>query len=251
MVIEWDVMLPALTGKRTRKAYIYLPDGYERDDVSRYPVLYMFDGQNVFFDGNASFGKSWGMHAYMTWTRKPLIIVGVECNTRGNGRLREYSPVSFSDEKYGNITGQGKKYMNWLVNELKPYIDENYRTLPDREHTYVCGSSMGGLMALYASTVYNHVFSRAACLSPSLWVSPDKVKWLVGKAQVGQDTVIYMDYGSEELANHGFMLERMTDMGALLLSKGVRLTFRIVPGGNHSEASWERQVPVFMECLGI
>ena len=81
MVIEWDVTLPALTGKRTRKAYIYLPDCYEQDDVRRYPVLYMFDGQNVFFDGNASFGKSWGMNAYMTWTRKPLIIVGVECNT--------------------------------------------------------------------------------------------------------------------------------------------------------------------------
>ena len=60
-----------------------------------------------------------------------------------------------------------------------------------------------------------------------------------------------MDYGSEELSNHDVMLERMTAMGAMLLSKGVNLTFRIVPGGNHSEASWERQVPVFMECLGI
>ena len=142
MVIEWDVTLPALTGKRPRKAYIYLPDCYDKDEIRRYPVLYMFDGQNVFFDGNASFGKSWGMNAYMTWTRKPLIIVGVECNTRGNGRLREYTPVSFSDEKYGDITGQGKKYMNWLVNELKPYIDENYRTLPDREHTYVQSSDI-------------------------------------------------------------------------------------------------------------
>ena len=251
MVIEWDVTLPALTGKRSRKAYIYLPDCYEQDDVRRYPVLYMFDGQNVFFDGKASFGKSWGMNAYMTWTRKPLIIVAVECNTRGNGRLREYTPVSFSDEKYGDITGQGKKYMNWLVGELKPYIDENYRTLPDRAHTYICGSSMGGLMALYASTVYNHVFSRAAALSPSLWVSPYKVTRLVENAEISGDTVIYMDYGSQEMGNHGAMLERLTDMSMLLLSKGVNLTFRIVPGGDHSESSWERQLPIVMECLGI
>ena len=251
MLKKWEVTLPGLTGKRPRQAYIWLPDCYDEDEDRRYPVLYMFDGHNTFVDGEATYGKSWGMSSYLTWTRKPLIVVGVECNTRGNGRLREYSPVSFSDEKYGNIRGQGRKYMQWLVHDLKPFIDENYRTLPDREHTYVAGSSMGGLMSVYASTVYNHVFSRAACLSPSLWVEPERILGMVEKADIGGDTVIYLDYGSEELANHGFMLERMTDMGAMLLSKGVNLTFRIVPGGDHSEASWERQVPIFMECLGI
>ena len=110
---------------------------------------------------------------------------------------------------------------------------------------------MGGLMSVYASTVYNGVFSRAACLSPSLWVQPEKVRDMVAKSDIGGDTVIYMDYGSEELSNHGEMMERLTAMAALLLEKGVNLTFRIVPGGDHSEASWERQVPVFMECLGI
>lgn len=251
MVNQWEVILPTLTGKRTRQAYIYLPDYYDKDDVRRYPVLYMFDGHNVFFDGEATYGKSWGMNAYMTWSRKPLIIVAVECNHKGNGRLREYSPVSFQDEKYGNIRGQGKKYMDWLVGTLKPYIDENYRTLPDREHTYICGSSMGGLMALYAATVYNHVFRQAAALSPSLWVEPEKILKMVSKAEIQDDTTIYMDYGSEELANHGYMLERLTDMSMLLLSKNVNLTLRIVPEGDHSEASWERQVPIFMDCLGI
>ena len=251
MVKKWEVTLPSLTGKRTRQAYIYLPDYYDKDEVTRYPVLYMFDGHNVFFDGDATYGKSWGMNSYMTWTRKPLIIVAVECNTRGNGRLREYTPVSFNDAKYGNIRAQGKKYMDWLVQELKPYIDENYRTLPDREHTYIAGSSMGGLMAVYAVSVYNHVFRQAAALSPSLWVEPARVLKMVERSKMGSDTVIYMDYGSEELANHGMMLEHLTDMAGVLLNKGVNLTFRIVPEGNHSEASWERQVPIFMECLGI
>ena len=251
MLMKWEVTLPALTGKRPRQAYIWLPDSYDEDESKRYPVLYMFDGHNVFVDEDATYGKSWGLASYLTWTKKPLIVVGVECNTRGNGRLREYSPVSFSDEKYGNVRGQGRKYMQWLVEELKPYIDENYRTMADREHTYVAGSSMGGLMSVYASTVYNDVFSRAACLSPSLWVQPEKVRDMVAKSDIGGDTVIYMDYGSEELGNHGEMMERLTAMAALLLEKGVNLTFRIVPGGDHSEASWERQVPVFMECLGI
>ena len=251
MLKNWEVVLPGLTGKRGRKAYIWLPDCYEEDDVRRYPVLYMFDGHNTFVDGEATYGKSWGLASYLTWTKKPLIVVGIECNTRGNGRLREYSPVSFSDEKYGNVRGQGRKYMEWLVNELKPYIDETYRTMSDREHTYVAGSSMGGLMSVYASTVYNHVFSRAAALSPSLWVEPEKVRNLVGKSEIGSDTVIYMDYGSVELANHGFMMEHLTAMAALLLEKGVNLTFRIVPGADHCEADWEKRVPVFMECLGI
>ena len=251
MLKKWEVVLPGLTGKRARNAYIWLPDCYDEDEVRRYPVLYLFDGHNTFVDGEATYGKSWGLASYLTWTKKPLIVVGVECNTRGNGRLREYSPVSFSDEKYGNVRGQGRKYMQWLVEELKPYIDENYRTMADREHTYVAGSSMGGLMSVYASTVYNGVFSRAACLSPSLWVQPEKIRDMVAKSDIGGDTVIYMDYGSEELSNHGEMMEHLTAMAALLLEKGVNLTFRIVPGGDHSEASWERQVPVFMECLGI
>ena len=106
-------------------------------------------------------------------------------------------------------------------------------------------------MALYAVTVYNHIFRQAAALSPSLWVEPEKILNLVDKSEIGGDTVIYMDYGSEELANHGYMLQRLTDMSGLLLGKGVNLTLRIVPEGDHSEASWERQVPVFMECLGL
>ena len=90
MVKKWDVTVPALTGKKTRTAYIYLPDYYEEDQARHYPVMYMFDGHNVFFDADAAFGKSWGMNSFMSWTRKPLIIVAVECNKEGNERLAEY-----------------------------------------------------------------------------------------------------------------------------------------------------------------
>jgi predicted alpha/beta superfamily hydrolase len=251
MVKKWDVTIPALSGKKTRKAYIYLPDYYEEDQFRRYPVLYMFDGHNVFFDSDAAFGKSWGMASYMAWARKPLIIVAVECNKKGNGRMREYSPYNFEDPKWGKIRGRGKAYMEWLVNDLKPYIDAHYRTLPDRLNTIICGSSMGGLMALYGACVYNHVFQRAACLSPSIWVDPGKVVELIAKANIRNDTCIYMDYGSEEMFNHAANGVALMSTSHLLLTKRVNLALRIVPGGNHSEASWERQIPIFMDCLGL
>ncbi len=251
MVKKWEVTIPQLSGQMTRTAYIYLPESYEEDELRRYPVLYMFDGHNVFFDADAAFGKSWNMTSYQLWTRKPLIVVAVECNKKGNNRLKEYSPTTFSDAKYGTIRGRGRAYMNWLVKELKPYIDENYRTLPDREHTIIAGSSMGGLMSLYAATTFNKVFSRAACLSPSLWTNPEKLLELVGNAKIAPGTTIYMDYGSEELSNHPQQKKVLMDMSQLLLEKNVNLAFRIVPKGNHSEASWEKQIPLFMDCLGL
>jgi len=251
MVKNWDVTVPALSGRKTRKAYIYLPDYYEEDEARRYPVMYMFDGHNIFFDAESAFGKSWNMNSYMLWTRKPMIIVAVECNKTGHHRLQEYCPYGYQDPKAGPIRGQGKLYMEWLVGTLKPFIDANFRTLPDREHTIIAGSSMGGLMALYGATVYNHVFQRAACLSPSLWTSPKKILKLVNQADVQPDTTIYMDYGSREMDNHPESRQALMDMNHLLLSKGVNLAFRIIPGGDHSEASWEKQIPIFMECLGL
>ena len=251
MVKKWKVTIPKLSGDLQRRVYLYLPAGYEREKDKRYPVLYMFDGHNVFFDSDATYGKSWGMKDYMQRSKKQMIIVAVECNHIGNKRLVEYSPMRYENPYMGKINGKGNVYMQWLVNTLKPYIDANYRTMPEREHTSIAGSSMGGLMSLYAVTAYNHVFGKAACLSPSLWVDYGQVLELVGKAHIRPDTVIYMDYGSVELANHFGMLEMLTGVSHMLMAKKVFTTLRIVPNGDHCEASWETQIPVFMECLGL
>ena len=251
MVKIWDVTIPKLSGTDTRRVYLYLPDSYEKEKDRRYPVMYMFDGHNVFFDSHATYGKSWGMNKYLQASKKQVIVVAVECNHVGNGRLEEYSPVTFDNATLGKIKGKGRIYMNWLVGTLKPYIDENYRTLPDRLNTIIAGSSMGGLMALYGACVYNHVFQRAACLSPSLWVSPGKVLELVARAHIRRDTCIYMDFGSEEMFNHAANAEALISTSHFLLTKRVNLAFRIVPGGTHSEASWEQQIPIFMDCLGV
>ena len=251
MVEKWPVTIPQLSGDVPRTVYLYLPESYEREPEKRYPVMYMFDGHNVFFDEDATFGKSWGMNKYMEESGKELIIAAVECNHEGNRRLAEYSPVNFDSPDFGTIRGKGHVYMNWLVKEFKPLIDANYRTLPDRLHTVVAGSSMGGLMALYAATAYNHVFQRAACLSPSLWVSNWNVLELIARAHIRRDTCIYMDYGEHGMFNHPANAETLISTAQLLMTKRVNLTLRIVPGGTHSEASWERQIPIFMDCLGL
>ena len=251
MVKKWNVTIPKLSGNTPRTAYIYLPESYEKEADRRYPVMYMFDGHNVFFDEDATYGKSWGMNKFMVESKKDLIIVAVECNHEGNQRLIEYSPLNYENSSLGRIRGKGSIYMNWMVKELKPYIDNNYRTLPDRLNTIIAGSSMGGLIALYGVTVYNHIFQRGACLSPSLWVAPGKVLEFVARAHIRRDTLIYMDYGELEMFNHAATQESMISTAHLLLTKRVNLALRIVPGGTHSEASWEKQIPIFMDCLGL
>ena len=251
MVKKWNVKIPELSGEMTRRVYLYLPDSYGKFPDRRYPVMYMFDGHNVFFDSDATYGKAWGMGKYLSKTKKQLIVVAVECNHEGNGRLEEYSPITFENATLGKIKGRGKTYMQWLTGTLKPCIDENYRTLPDRKHTIIAGSSMGGLMALYGACAYNRYFQRAACLSPSIWVDPGKIVELIARSRVRGDTCIYMDYGSEEMFNHAANAEALTSTAHLLLTKRVNLALRVVPGGEHCEASWEQQIPIFMDCLGL
>ncbi len=250
MVKKWKITIPELTGIEQRNVYLYLPDSYEWDHEKRYPVLYMFDGHNVFFDQDATYGKSWGMKEYLDSTQDQIIVAAVECNhSPDHGRLREYSPFSFQDPQLGRITGLGKVTMDWMVHTLKPTIDQHYRTLPGREHTWIAGSSMGGLMSLYGLIQYNFVYSRAAALSPSLWTAADKIQDMITLARVEKDTVLYMDYGQEEFCNHPGMQKDFGIIAAKLMDKGILLTCRLVPGGTHCEASWERQLPFFMNTL--
>ena len=169
MVLKWQVRLPELAGERLRSAYVYLPESYGWDECRRYSVLYMFDGHNVFFDQDATYGKSWGMKEHLDKSQTQLIVAAVECShSPDNGRLSEYSPYDFADPQLGRFRGLGRETMEWLISDFKSEIDRQYRTLPDREHTFLAGSSMGGLMSLYGVLEFNHVFSRAGALSPSV-----------------------------------------------------------------------------------
>ena len=250
MIRKWNVTVPELTGKEKRRAYVYLPESYKYEKEKYYPVLYMFDGHNVFFDEDATYGKSWGMKEYMDFTRTQLIIAAVECShAPDGGRLSEYCPFDFDMEDGFHIEGKGRKTMNWFVRFFKPYIDKHYRTIPDREHTFIAGSSMGGLMSLYAVLKYNQVFGRAAALSPSLWTNSEEAYKMIQTSNPKTPTIVYMDYGSEEMNSRKAMYKAYARAGSLLLGKKVMLNSRIVPFGQHTEESWERQLPFFMETL--
>ena len=250
MIKRFTVPFPSVDGMEERLAYVYLPKSYFKNNWRRYPVLYMFDGHNVFFDSDATFGKSWNLGEYLDRTRKEIIVAAVECSHNpNNGRLKEYSPFTFRDYKYGMISGRGRTTMNWYVHEFKPFIDHEFRTLPDRENTFIAGSSMGGLMSLYALLEYNHVFGRAAALSPSLWTSPDKIKNMIKRSKINTNSVLYMDYGTVEFGNHDDMARTFGEISGMLMEKKIAINCRIVPGGTHSEGCWEHQIPFFVNTL--
>ena len=250
MIHQWNLTIPPLTGDEPRRAYVYLPDSFQEDPSLRYPVLYMFDGHNVFFDEDATYGKSWGLGDYLDAAGTQIMVAAVECNHHpDNGRLSEYSPFTFRTPQTKRVVGRGRITMEWMTRAFKPGIDRDFPTLPGREDTFIAGSSMGGLMALYAVMEYNRCFSRGAALSPSLWVAPGKVDTLIRTARISPGTVMYMDYGSREISNHAQTFKMLGRTAAALLDKRVLLDFRIVPGGDHSEASWERQIPFFMSTL--
>lgn len=251
MIEKWPVSIPELTGPdHKRNVYAYVPDAFQDDPDLRFPVLYMFDGHNVFFDEDATYGKSWGMLEFLEQTHTPLIVIAVECcHDPKPGRLSEYAPFTFSGKKFGRIQGLGNVTLDWFVNTLKPRIDSEYPTMPHREATFIAGSSMGGLMALYALLRHNDVFSRAAALSPSVWTCCRRMLNFIRMAKLAPDTVLYMDYGSREMINHPGMLKTYTKIMSALMEKGVMLTSRIVPGGEHCEASWEEQLPFFINTL--
>ena len=252
MYKEWNITIPGLTGNEPRKAYVYVPDSCMADDSRRCPVLYMFDGQNLFRDSDASYGKCWGILDYLTEHNVPLIVAALECNHHAEdekcgGRLSEYSPFNFTDPEYGSIKGRGKLTMDYIVKRFKPYIDKHYPTLPEREFTFVAGSSMGGIMTVYALLTYNDVFSRGAALSPSFAFSPASFKKLIRESDV-KDTVLYMDNGSLEMTS--VRARRLYgEMTSLLIKKGLYVESRVVPGGIHSESSWEQQIPFFLNTI--
>ena len=250
MINKWQITIPELSGEEKRNVYLYLPESYSYEPEKRYPVLYMFDGHNVFFDSDATYGKCWGMKEYMDRTGRQMLIVAVECShDPDHGRLREYAPFSFTAPNIGKIQAHGKETMEWMIHTLKAQIDREYRTLPEREHTFIAGSSMGGLMSLYAVLAYNDVFSKAAALSPSIWTNMTQINKLIREADLAPNTTVYMDYGANEINFHAVMRKQFRKVNDLLLSRDVLLTSRIVPDGDHCEACWEKQIPYFMDAL--
>lgn len=234
-----------------RMLHIYLPAGYGRG--KRYPVFYMYDGHNLFRDEDATYGKSWGLSDYLDRTGTELIVVGLECNHEGDKRLEEFCPYPFRDFKGKKIKGTGQALMEWMTRELKPMIDSEFDTLPDREHTGIGGSSMGGLMAYYSIIRHNDVFSKAACLSSALPFCFRAVKAeTVKKKELLPGTRVFLSWGSKESGRKpGLVLYTCAnlELNHLLTERGAVTYPLLVNGGGHSEADWEKLNEVFVPFL--
>lgn len=241
---------------RYRRLHICLPDHYDESD-ERYPVMYFFDGHNLFFDSDATYGKSWGLKTFLDGWNKDMIIVGMECSHEGDARLTEYCP--YEKRMFGKVIhGIGDQTFSWILNDVKPEIDRRFRTWYFREATGIAGSSMGGIMAMHGVLKYNQYFSKAACLSAGVFHNLPHYRKVLGEAQLWDDTRIYMGWGEYEAGRAPHNGNPATDtrearstrkFAQELNRKGIQTFVYFQPGGRHTEADWERQVPVFMNDL--
>jgi predicted alpha/beta superfamily hydrolase len=229
---------------RDRTVRIYLPPHYAQSH-KRYPVLYMHDGQNL-FDDATSFVGEWGVDETLNELARTrgleLIVVGVD---HGDAkRMTELDP--WDNEKYG--AGEGRAYLDFLVHTVKPYIDAHYRTRPDRDHTALMGSSLGGLISHYAMYEYGDIFSRIGIFSPAYWFAPPATEF-TRTHRLPPHTRIYFYAGGKEDEN---MLPNMQAMVELLrepASGAPQLRVDIAPDAAHNEKAWRAEFPRAVEWL--
>ncbi len=241
--------------KENRTLHIYLPDDYYADgNNERYAVMYMWDGQNLFNDCDATFGKSWGLAGYLHGYWKKMIIVGMECAHNSPQRCNEYCPYKVEIGDVGMLRGDAQHTMKWVLEVVKPYVDENFRTWSHREATAVGGSSMGGMMSLYTILKHNDVFSKAAVVSPAIMTSMKQFTNEINNADIQPDTRIFFSWGTEEWGSTKLEQTMHDDINILEESiqkkqPSCRMYKLRQEGGGHNEASWERQLPILMPFI--
>ena len=217
---------------RDRGLRIYVPPGYSAHPDRRYPVLYMHDGQNL-FDAKTAYAAEWGVDETLDELAKTdgfeAIVVGID---NGPKRMSEYNPYPGPELK----EAEGPEYMRFIAEMVKPYIDRTYRTLPDRAHTAIMGSSMGGLISHYALQAYPQVFSKYGVFSPSYWASPELVA-RAEKTPVPADTRIYIFVGHLEGPHMEDPARKMADTLTREAAPG-SVAYHVEPEGKHSETTW-------------
>lgn len=215
------------TGRRHRFRVFY-PPGYWENTLRRYPVLYMQDGQNLFFPGDAFGGQHWRIAETLRLLDamnaiEPVIVVGI-----------------YPSEREADYTRPGyEAYGRFLTEALKPFIDRRYRTLPDPSHTVVMGSSLGGVVSLYLAWQYPQVFGAAACLSSTFGFRDDLAERIGAEPQ--RAIRIYLDSGWPH-DNYETTRAMRTRLAARGYVPGRDLHYFAFPGARHDEAHWAMRV---------
>jgi predicted alpha/beta superfamily hydrolase len=236
-IIDDAFYMPQLD--RTRRIWIYLPQNYFNNPDEHYPVIYMHDGQfnfDAFTSGSTEMEVDETLNGLEDQGIKVPIVVAID-NGGGVIRANEYTPWYRPSSGAG---GEGTAYINFIIETLKPFVDENYRTLPDRIHTGIFGASLGGLISQYGALAHQDVFSKAGIFSPSYWWS-DTV-WTFVQETGKQDAMrLYQMTGGLETDT---MISSTLLMHDSLLSIGFsedEVFSIIIPGGEHNDALWAPQ----------
>ena len=218
---------------RSRQIRIYVPPNYAKSD-QRYPVLYMHDAQNL-FDTATAYAGEWNVDETLNALSKAgkleLIVVGID-----NGeskRMTELNP--WSNTQFG--AAEGKEYVEFIVNVVKPLIDKQYRSKPDRINTAIMGSSMGGLISHYAINQYPHIFSKAGIYSPAYWVASESIPFITS-TPAAKDARLYIASGEKEGGSQVADAQRAY---AAILQAGhptSNVSLKIVAGAEHNEKFW-------------
>jgi predicted alpha/beta superfamily hydrolase len=236
----------------TRDVIVYLPPGYNSAPAQRYPVLYLHDGQNLFDAATAFAGNEWGLdelaeELIRNREIQPLIIVGIY--NAGLARICEYTHVR---DRRGR-GGGAKKYARFIVDELKPFIDSEYRTLADAPSTGLGGSSLGGLVTLYIGLRFPEVFGNLIVMSPSVWWANRAILRDVRKLRKQSGQSIWLDIGTCEGPNPAASVKNARELHNELVAKGWRpkddLMFIEEEGAGHDEKAWGNRMHAALKFL--
>jgi predicted alpha/beta superfamily hydrolase len=243
-------LFPSRFLRNQRDLIIYLPPGYHAQPHRQFPVLFLHDGQNL-FDGATSFipGMDWHVghtaDQYIDEGRvEPLIIVGIY--NAGKQRLQEYTPTRMP--RLGG--GRASRYARFLIEEVRPFLEYNYRILGGMENTGIGGSSLGGLVSLFLGLRMPHVFGKIAALSPSVWWNQRVILRFADAAPMDPRPRVWLDIGTRDGGRIVEDVERFRDV---LLRKGWQwerdLHYERVEGAEHNEAAWAQRVGPFLQFL--
>ena len=235
-IISEKFEIPQL--KTTRRIWIYLPKDYEISH-KKYEVMYLQDAQNL-FDDATSYAGEWQvdetLNKIFKKTGKSLIVVGID--NGGEKRIEELSP--YKNAKYGG--GNGDNYVKFIVETLKPFIDKNYRTKPQRKYTTIGGSSLGALISVYAAVKYPETFGKVLAFSSAFWFNAKELNEFISSSKVNlKQQKYYFIQGKHEDED---MEEQTNRVIENLKSKNVKpknIFLKIDEDGKHNEMYWRRE----------
>ncbi|NMM48077.1 alpha/beta hydrolase [Marinigracilibium pacificum] len=225
--------------KGKRGLIIALPNSYFENPAKHYPVIYMMDGQNL-FDAETSYAGEWNADSTLLASGSQLIIVGIDNGSAQ--RINDYTPREHNE--YGG--GNGKNFLKFIIETVKPLIDTQLRTIPDRNHTYIGGSSLGGLISIYALMNFEETFSKGIIFSPSFWFD-DLIMGELKEWNPKHKISLYLLVGGKE----GESMVPDTELAYSILKTKKKIRSKQITdiNGEHNERFWSKYLSYAIEFI--